>query len=166
MKRILIIGSNGAGKSTFSYKLSSKLQLPLVHIDKIYWSDNWKVTPKEQFEALVLDEARKDQWIIEGNNIRSLPQRLKYADTVFWFEFSPLMCIWNVFKREIKYFKKVRPDVPNGCVSKLSFHFLKDVWNFNQKNHDRIVEMLDDCEGIDVVRFRNHKEVEKYLNKL
>lgn len=99
MKRILIIGSNGAGKTTFSYKLSEKLNLPLVHIDSLYWRDNWQVTPQDEFESAVLGEATKPCWIIEGNNLRSLSQRLAYADTVFWFEFSPFRCIINILKR-------------------------------------------------------------------
>lgn len=34
MERVMVIGSNGAGKSTFSYELSSKTELPRIHIDK------------------------------------------------------------------------------------------------------------------------------------
>ena len=166
MDRILIIGSNGAGKSSFSYKLSAILNLPLIHIDQIYWMENWKVKPQEQFEEEVLIEAKQEQWIIEGNNIRSLPNRLKYADTVFWFEFSPLVCVWNVIKREIKYFNQARPDMPKGCVSKLNFRFLKDVWNFNKKNHTRIEEMLNDNENIEVIRFTNYQQIREYINKL
>ena len=56
MKRILIIGSNGAGKTTFSYKLSEKLNLPLVHIDSLYWRDNWQVTPQDEFESVAPKE--------------------------------------------------------------------------------------------------------------
>ena len=166
MKRILIIGSNGAGKSTFSYKLSSKLNLPLIHIDQIYWEDNWKRKNREEFEKEVLIEAMKEKWIIEGNNIKSLATRLQYADVVFWFEFPSLLCIGNVIKREIKYFKQVRPDMPKGCVSKLNFKFLKDVWYFNKKNHEKIEMMLANEHNIKVIRFTNYKEVNGYLKTL
>lgn len=93
MQRILMIGSNGAGKSTFSFRLSETLELPLVHIDQIYWRGCWDVTPEVEFDRIVRGEAAKDRWIIEGNNIRSLPDRLIRADTVFWFEFPPSLCV-------------------------------------------------------------------------
>lgn len=131
MERVMIIGSNGAGKSTFSYELSSKMQLPLIHIDKIYWHNRWEVTPREEFEKIVFSEAQKARWLIEGNNLRSLNQRLQYADTVIWFEFPPVVCAVNILKRELKYRNKVRPDMPDECISALNFNFLKCAWRFN-----------------------------------
>ena len=77
MKRILIIGSNGAGKSTFSYQLAERTHLPFIHIDRLYWRNNWEVTPRQEFEELVCAQAQKPEWIIEGNNIGSLDHLLK-----------------------------------------------------------------------------------------
>ena len=166
MKRVLIIGSNGAGKSTFSYALADKTSIPLVHIDRIYWRNNWEVTPREEFLSLVSAEAQKPCWIIEGNNIRSLDDRLQYADTVFWFEFPPVLCVWNVLKRTCKYHGRVRPDMPDECVCRFNVGFLKDVWRFNKKNHAKICEKLTARKNIKVVRFTNHKQVRAYLESL
>ena len=162
MKRILIIGSNGAGKSTFSYRLAERTKLPLIHIDKLYWRNYWEITPKREFEELVCAQAQKPEWIIEGNNIGSLEQRLKYADTVFWFEFPPFLCVWNVLKRQLQYRGKVRPDLPDQCVSKLNLRFLRDVWRFNKKNHARIAEKLETSQA-QVIHFSNYRQVKKYL---
>ena len=164
MQRILIIGGNGAGKSTFSYKLSEKLGLPLIHLDQIYWRGCWEVTPKEEFLEKVLEEAKKDRWIIEGNNVRSIHQRLQFADTVFWFEFPPLVCVTNILKREWKYRKKVRPDMPDECVSRVDLNFLKVAWQFNKKNRERILEQLKGAEHVKVIRFTNYRQVRKFLN--
>ena len=123
MQRILIIGGNGAGKSTFSYLLAKKLGLPLIHLDQIYWHGCWEVTPHEEFLERVEAEAKKERWIIEGNNVRSIHQRLQYADTLIWFEFPPIVCVTNILKREWKYRKKVRKSVrsyPFDCSRKLS----------------------------------------------
>lgn len=166
MERVLIIGSNGAGKSTFSYSLAEKLKAPVTHIDKVYWRGCWDVTPREEFEKLILQEAKKEKWIIEGNNLQSLPQRLQYADTVVWFEFPPIVCVINVLKREWKYYKKVRPDMPDECVSKLRLHFLREVWKYNREKHAKIENMLDDFEQIQIIRFRNYRQVKRFLNSL
>lgn len=162
MKRILIIGSNGAGKSTFSYRLAERTKLPLIHIDKLYWRNNWEVTPRQEFAELVAAQTQKPEWIIEGNNIGSLGQRLKDADTVFWFEFPPALCLWNVLKRQLRYRGKVRPDLPDQCVSKLNLRFLRDVWRFNKKNHARIAEKLEASQA-QVIHFSNYRQVKQYL---
>ena len=166
MERVLIIGSNGAGKSTFSYRLAEKADLPLVHIDKIYWRGCWDVTPEDEFDRLVLAEAEKPRWIIEGNNLRSLDRRLALADTVFWFEFPPLLCLMNVLRRELKYRNRVRPDMPDQCVSRCSLSFLKNVWEFNRRNHRRITSMLQSAKDIRTIHFTNYRQAEKYLREL
>ena len=153
MERVLIIGSNGAGKSTFSFRLAEKTGLPLVHIDQLYWRGAWDVTPDLR-------------WIIEGNNLRSLPRRLVRADTVFWFEFPPPLCVLNIFRREWAYRGRVRPDMPDQCVSRWDMKFLQMVWDFNRRNHRKIAAMLSNAENIRVIRFTNYRQVEGYLRTL
>lgn len=166
MERILIIGSNGAGKTTFARKLSEKTKLPLIHIDKLYWQGSWEVTPSAEFENAVLQEAAKSRWIIEGNNIRSLHQRLARADTLFWFEFPPALCIYHILKREAKYFRKARPDMPAGCISRLNLNFLRDVWNFNRKNRARIEAALKNAPNVKVIRVTRYAQLRKYLQEV
>ena len=166
MERVLIIGSNGAGKTTFSYALAEKTGLPLIHLDRLYWRNCWEVTPKDEFYALVSAEAQKPRWIIEGNNIRSIGERLQYADTVFWFELPPVVCVWSVLKRVAKYRGRVRPDMPDQCVCRLDPGFLREVWNFNRNNHDRIAGILETQCGVKVVHFTRRKQVKSYINSL
>ena len=166
MERVLIIGSNGAGKSTFSFRLAEKTGLPLVHIDQIYWQDAWDVTPEAEFDRRVQAETQDLRWIIEGNNLRSLPRRLARADTVFWFEFPPPLCVLNIFRREWAYRGRVRPDMPDQCVSRCDMKFLRMVWDFNRRNHRKIAAMLPNAENIRVIRFTNYRQVEGYLRTL
>lgn len=163
MQKIMIIGSNGAGKSTFSYRLAEKTGLPLTHIDQIYWHGKWEVTPREEFERKVEKIAQSDRWIIEGNNTRSLHQRLRYADAVIWFEFPPAQCVWNVIKREIRHWGKARPDMPETCISRLEWSFLRHVWKFNGKYRKRIENCLLDAPQVKVFHVKNYREAEAVL---
>jgi adenylate kinase family enzyme len=45
-RRIMVIGSPGSGKSTFSRKLSEITRIPLIHLDKEFWNDGWVETQK------------------------------------------------------------------------------------------------------------------------
>ena len=53
MKRILIIGNGGSGKSTFAKKLHKKLNLELIHLDNLFWKPNWVQTPKLEWHNVV-----------------------------------------------------------------------------------------------------------------
>ncbi|MBR5252820.1 MAG: hypothetical protein IKV39_02975, partial [Clostridia bacterium] len=134
MQRVLVIGTNGAGKTTFSRKLSEITGLPLVHIDRLYWCGNWETTPRKEYLASLSAEANKENWIIDGNGLSIIEDRLCRADTVFWLELPPLKCVINVAKREMKYRGVARPDMPEGCIERLDLKFLRDVWRFNKKN--------------------------------
>ena len=61
MKRVIIIGGNGSGKTTFAYKLAEQTKLPLVHTDSIYWRDNWESVSKHEFDEILQVELDKDE---------------------------------------------------------------------------------------------------------
>ena len=50
MKRVIVIGCGGAGKSTFSRNLSDKLDIPVYHLDKLFWNRGWISTPQDEFD--------------------------------------------------------------------------------------------------------------------
>ena len=86
MKKVLIIGNTGAGKTTFAKALSEKTGLPLIHLDKIFWYGNWEHISPEEFDEKLSEILSRDEWIIDGNYNRTLERRLEFADTVFFFE--------------------------------------------------------------------------------
>ena len=115
MKKILIIGNAGAGKTTFARELSKKTEIPLTHLDKLFWCGEWEHRSREDFDALLLDVLLRDEWIIDGNFNRTLPKRLEYCDTVFYFDFSPLACLWGATKRVLENYGKTRDDMGGVC---------------------------------------------------
>ncbi len=105
LKKVLVIGCPGAGKSTFSKILSSKTGLPLVHLDALYHRDNWEThLSKEEIDALIQVELEKPCWILDGNYNRKLKHRLEYCDTVFYFDLPTLVSLWGAIKRTLKLY--------------------------------------------------------------
>ena len=67
----MIIGCCGGGKTTLAKKLSNKLNLPLIHLDKLNWRDNWENISKEEFDDLLWAEVVKPTWIMSLLPIKS-----------------------------------------------------------------------------------------------
>ena len=164
MKRILIIGSPGSGKSTLAGRISAKLDIPCVYLDRIFWKPNWIETPKEEFDRLVQIELEKESWIIDGNYKRTLSHRLKYADTVIWLDYPRLICVWRVWWRH----GKKRPDMTEGCEEKRDkefFEFLKYIWDFSKEQKETIEKELSATDA-EIIIVHNKKELRNLEKRL
>ena len=162
----MIIGCCGSGKTTLAKKLSNKLNLPLIHLDKLNWRDNWQNISKEEFDDLLWDEVVKPTWIIDGNYERTIPLRLKYCDTVIYMDYSRISCLYGVIKRVVMGYGKSRPDMGGYCPERFDFDFIKFVWNFNKNNRKRYYDILSSKEDIQVIILRNRRQAAHFLQGL
>ena len=166
MERILIIGCGGAGKSTLARQLGDKLNLPVVHLDKLFWHPGWVESTKEEIDEKIMAEMGKPQWIMDGNYNRTLPQRMKYCDTVIYLDFSRLACLLGVLKRVLTTYGTVRPDMGEGCPERIDFEFLKWVWNFNKNKREQYYHLLNEAEGVETIVLKNRRMVKRFLKEL
>ena len=166
MERIILIGCGGAGKSTLARQLGDKLNIPVVHLDKLFWKPGWVESSKEEIDAKILEEIQKPQWIMDGNFNRTMPQRIKCCDTVIYLDFSRFACLMGVLKRIITTYGTVRPDMGEGCPERIDLDFLKWVWNFNKKHRQRYYRMLNEAEGVNTIVLKNRRMVRRFLEQL
>lgn len=125
MKKIMVIGSSaGAGKSTFARRLSERLNIPVCHIDTLYWRPGWVEEEPELFRAKQKEFVQKPSWIIEGNYRSTMSIRLEKADTIICIHQPLWLCLYRVFKRRMMYQGKSRPDLTVGCDEKIDLTFL------------------------------------------
>lgn len=159
-KKITIMGCPGSGKSTLAKKLSKKYNLPLIHLDSIYWEKNWRNISDEEFDKKITKEINKDTWIIDGNYNRTLKRRFEKSDTIIYLDYSRLTCIIGVIKRIIKYRKVVRSDMAEDCYEKFDLEFLKFIWKFNKENRKNYYEILSTfLSDKNVFIIKNRKEL-------
>ncbi|MBR5798209.1 MAG: topology modulation protein [Clostridia bacterium] len=168
MNRIIVIGGNGSGKSTFSKQLAAVSHLPLVHLDRLLWHGHWQTRTREEFDALLDAELQKDRWIIDGNYNRTIPKRLSYCDTIFYFDFSTLRCLWGVTKRVLTNYGKSRDDMGGYCPERFDLSFYKAILQFNKAHRKHYHAMMQEAreQGKTVVIFHNRRQVKRYLNTL
>jgi adenylate kinase family enzyme len=166
MERILIIGCGGSGKSTLARQLGEKLNLPVVHLDQLWWLPGWVERDRESFDALLAQQLQKPQWIMDGNFTRTMSERLRYCDAVIHLDYSRLSCVLGVMKRIVTTYGTVRPDMGEGCPERFDLDFLKWVWNFNAHSRPEILKVLADYPDVPVYTFKNRRQLKRFLKSL
>ncbi len=166
MQKILIIGSPGSGKSTFGKRLSEKLNIPLIHLDRLWWKEGWVERSREEFDALLVNELLKDKWIIDGNYGRTVELRLQYADTVIFFDYNRFLCLWRILKRVITNYGKNRDDMGKGCPERFDLEFMHYVYSFNDNQRDKILKLLSTNKDVRVIIINNRKKFKKLEKEL
>jgi adenylate kinase family enzyme len=164
MKKILVIGSGGAGKSTFAKRLGIILKLQVIHLDSLYWGPGWVETPKEKWRTTVEELLKGDSWIIDGNYGGTLDIRLAACDGVVFLDMPRLVCVERVLKRAALYRRKNRPDMAQGCPEKVNWEFLKYIWGYPRKRKPALVEKLKLYSQTKAVTIlRTQTEIESFL---
>jgi len=165
MKKVLVIGSSGAGKSTFARRLHEATGLKLIHLDKLYWKPNWvEPTDKAEWRKNLAEVLKDDSWIIDGNYSSTMEMRLEFCDTAIFLDLPHYICTWRVFKRVLLYRKGGRPDMAEGCDEKFDWEFIKWTWNYPKRSKPKVEEILKRFESEKtIIRLKSNKDVENFF---
>ncbi|HEX6369490.1 MAG TPA: hypothetical protein VF006_11200 [Longimicrobium sp.] len=142
MRKVLVIGSSGAGKSVFAARLAERTGLPLIHLDAIYWKPGWVRTPKEEWARTVDALLARDRWVMDGNYAGTLDRRLAACDTVVFLDVPRTVCLWRVARRRIVYRRGARPDMTPGCRERLTREFIRWIWEYPRTQRPRVLAWL------------------------
>ena len=167
IKKVVIIGSGGSGKSTFAKKLSEKINIKVYHLDALFWKPNWVGVPKDEQAKVQNDLVKTESWIIDGNYGGTMDIRLNAADTIIFLDIPRTICVYRAFKRMIQYRNKTRPDMGEGCEERFSFEFFKWIWEYPKTKKPKILDKLEQLsKEKEVIIFKSSNEVDNFLEKL
>ena len=152
MKKIVIIGACGSGKTTLGHQLSQKLQIKATDMDELYWLPGWKRRPFQEFVDLVKQATSKEKWIICGNYSKLQHLTLGDADTIIWLDLPFFTLLWRIIKRSIEQAIN-RSTICNG--NRQSFaqflwlfnHLFKSYWK-KKKRYRRLKEVFTEAQWI------------------
>lgn len=142
MRRVLVIGCGGSGKSTFSARLARETGLELIHLDALYWRAGWIESPKDDWTRTVDALIARDHWVMDGNYGGTLERRLAACDTVVFLDLPRLVCLLRVIKRRLQFPRSARPDMHPGCPERLSWQFLTWIWTYPTQRRPPILARL------------------------
>lgn len=164
MKKIAIIGSPGAGKTTSAIALGSKLDIQVFHLDRLFWESGWVEKPKHERENILERLTYEKSWIIEGTYLDTSASRLYEADTIVFLDMPFHICLWRATKRRFLYRNKLRPDLPKGCKERLSWYYILKVLGFPLRGRRRLLKQLPKIPSENVVlMLQSNKQVKRFL---
>lgn len=166
MRKIVIIGSGGAGKSTLAQKLGAMLQIPIYHLDSIHWQPGWQPMERETFIKAQHEILKQETWIIDGNYGSTLDIRLQEADAVIFLHYRTIRCLYGIIKRRVQYRNKTRPDMGQDCPEKIDWKFIRWVRQFNKVKAPAIYQRLNDLGDTKILVFKTPKELKQFLTRV
>lgn len=157
-KRIMIFGRPGGGKSTFAIRLSEQLTIPVIHLDKYFYIDNWVERDYQEFLSIQLKFVNQNQWIIDGNNTKSIEMRYQRAEVCLYFNYPKWLCYFRVIKRLLIKHPHI-DDRANGCKETVRWSLLKYMWNFESRVRENILLLKTKHPNVKFFEIRNNSDL-------
>ncbi|MBO4330628.1 MAG: adenylate kinase [Oscillospiraceae bacterium] len=160
MRRVMILGCPGSGKSTFARALADMTGLQLIYMDRLFWNEDRTSVSRDLLDERLADVVKREKWIIDGNYQRTLRIRLDSCDTVFLFDLPLDVCLQGIRSR----IGTVREDLP-WVEPELDPDFEQYVKDFPTHQLPEIYELLKEYPQIDLTVFKDRDDIEKYLKQ-
>lgn len=139
VKKILILGGPGSGKSILSSNLGQKLNIPVYHLDEIHIKSDIEKNGKKDRNNNILKILEMDCWIIDGNYRGTLKERIDNCDIIFFLDYPTHKLISSVLYREIKNHKKTKK-------KKLNFNVIKLPYQWSKNKRKDVINMLKETD--------------------
>ncbi len=162
MKKVVILGSPGAGKTTFARKLQAVTKLPLYHLDMIWHKPDKTNITREEFDEKLQEIMSSDEWIIDGNYSRTCEIRIRNCDTVFLLDFPLELCLKGAEER----IGKERPDMP-WVEEAFDEEFKQWILDFPTEQLPKLYKTIEKYnKDKSVIIFKTREETDEYINRL
>jgi adenylate kinase family enzyme len=168
MRRIIVVGSQGSGKTNLALNLGRKLGLPVLHLDVLYWRPGWKASEKAGFRTRVAEAVAGDAWIVDGSfSGLAFDITLARADTLVVIRRPRWLCQWRILWRSAFDRDKTRPDLPEGCPEQFDWKLMREAWRYDTDRAPVIeAERVQYGAEVPVVHLRSDQDIEDFLDSV
>ena len=159
MKKVIVIGCPGSGKSTVSRALHNKTGIPLYHLDMMYWNADKTTVEKSVFLERLSDVLEKDKWIIDGNYGSTMELRMAACDTAIFLDYPLDVCLDGIKERR----GKPRSDMP-WIETEEDAEFIEFIKNYNEQQKPKVLELLEKYRDKNIIIFGSREQADAFLN--
>lgn len=167
MKRVMVLGQAGAGKSTFAVALGEITGLPVFHMDQVHWKPGWVEREGDEKIQLVEKIIAREKWILEGGLSVTYGTRAARADTAIWLDLPLGLRTRRIIRRRLDYRGgQTRPDLPENCPERLDPAFLKFIWQTRHSAREKVAQALAGAPHLTVHHITTAKGADTLLDWL
>ena len=158
MKKVIVIGCPGSGKSTVSRALHNKTGIPLYHLDMMYWNADKTTVEKSVFLERLSDVLEKDKWIIDGNYGSTMELRMAECDTAIFLDYPLDVCLDGIKERR----GKPRSDMP-WIETEEDAEFIEFIKSYHEQQRPMVLALIKKYGNKNIIVFKSRDEAEKFL---
>lgn len=162
MKKIIVIGCPGSGKSTFSRSLHAITGIPLFHLDMMYWNADRTTVDKTIFLERLSGTLSKSEWIIDGNYNSTMELRMQACDTIVFLDYPSELCLDGIQARK----GKMRSDMPWIEPEDDDEEFISFIKSYNSQVRPQVLLLLEKYAHKDIFVFTNRADAGAFLKQL
>lgn len=173
MKRVVVAGVTGVGKTTLARALSQEINADFVDLDELNWLPQWQTRKNEEFLALVDAAIASDRWVVSGNYRAARPRIWARADTVIFLDYPFWFSLARLVRRSISRIRDKKP-ICNGNFETLPkflsrgsilLWFFKTYWR-RKRDMRQVLDQRADYAHITFLTFKSHKETQTWLQQV
>ena len=171
--RINVVGTSGSGKSTLAREIASRLDIPYIELDRLFWKANWTETTDDEFFPKLRDALSTNRWILDGNYDRTRQIKWEHVETVVWLDLPLYLVFARIVARAIaRIYNRKELWAGNKETFKKTFLSRDSIilWSLTTYAHNRkryaALSDNDQYRHVRFVRLRSTKEVSQFLMNL
>ena len=161
MKKAMVIGCPGSGKSTFSRALAEATGLAAYHLDMLFWNADKTTVDSAEFHRRLTEVLEKPEWILDGDYASTMELRMRSCDTVIFLDYPPEVCLDGVRQRQ----GRPRSDIP-WTDAEEDTEFLAFIRNYAVQNRPQVMELLERYAHKRILTFTSRTEADAFLTQM
>ncbi len=159
--KIAVLGYAGSGKTYLSNYISENKSIPVLHLDSVKFTKEWKPVDDAEVLPQVADFMKKDEWIIDGYyDYLLMEERFNSADLIVLLLLPRLTCFFRALKRS-----KARKR--NGYKNDMNWWFVRfTLFGCRNKERRRSYAEIEEKYKEKTVVLRTQRQVNDFLKNL